>query len=103
MGYIPAMPPPPPNQRGDDVGASIPPMVEMLNRGRMDASETRRLERMLCDDQFRCRGQAPFWTSGIITVGILSLCLFSFGFGMWVGQIEGMRMAKLTAEMEKTP
>lgn len=102
MGYVPVMPPgvrvrpvPPQNQRGNNVGASIPPL------------------RPLYDDRGRCYGWwadkpretradelAPFWTPGTITAAILSLCLFSYGIGMWVGQMQGMRIAELQAEQE---
>jgi hypothetical protein len=51
MGYVPVIPPslrvrpvPPQNQRGDKVGASIPPMIEMFNRGRMEPDDIRKLE-----------------------------------------------------------
>lgn len=35
----------------------------------------------------------PFWTPGMVTVAILALCLFSYGIGMWAGQMQGMKIA----------
>jgi hypothetical protein len=107
MGYVPVIPPslrvrpvPPQNQRGDKVGASIPPMIEMFNRGRMEPDDIRKLE-LSVDDPFRCRGVAVFWTPGVITVAILSLCLFSYGIGLWHGQMQGLVIAKAGDQLEK--
>lgn len=93
MGYVPIMPPglrvrpvPPSNQRGDDVGASIPPMhkllTDMVNAGRIDIDEARRFE------------HPPFWTPTTISAAILALCLFSYGIGMWHGLMEGMQLGE---------
>jgi hypothetical protein len=53
------------------------------------------------DDPFRCRGVAVFWTPGVITVAILSLCLFSYGIGLWHGQMQGLVIAKAGDQLEK--
>ena len=44
---------------------------------------------------------APFWTPGVITVAILSLCLFSYGIGLWHGQMQGLVIAKAGDQLEK--
>ena len=103
MGYVPVMPPglrvrpvPPQNQRGDKVGASIPRMQRLARSGDLGLDE--------CRDQWmedHLSESAPFWTSGTITASILALCLFSYGIGLWHGQMQGLVIAKAGDQLEK--
>ena len=88
MGYVPP---------SDNMGASVPSMIDLYEKGRLTKDELRRLGGY----EFNATEVPSMWNGFTMTVAIASLCFFSFGIGCWVGQMQGLRLAESMQTLEK--
>lgn len=98
MGYVP-----PHDERSTwprsipVMGASIPAMIDLYEKGRLTKDEVRRLRQ--CD--FDTSDPPSMWNGFTVFMAIVGLCCFSFGVGCWVGQMQGLQIAKAMQTLEK--
>lgn len=78
------------------MGASIPSMINLYEKGRLTKDEARWLSQCGLDTP----DPPSMWNGLVVFVAIACLCCFSFSIGCWVAQMQGLQIAEAMQTLE---